>query len=94
VFISEFIWPDDRVVHIGRHGVEPEEFEDVCLGQSLFRGVESEGPNPVYHVLGETEAGRYLFCVVILFPENKAYPVTAREMTDREKSHYRDWKAR
>jgi hypothetical protein len=33
-----------------------------------------------------------LFCVVILFPEGKAYPVTARDMTDKEKARYRDWR--
>lgn len=55
----------------------------------MVRGVESEGPNPFTNVLGETEAGRHLFCVVILFPEGKAYP---RDMTDKEKTRYRDWR--
>ena len=92
--ISEFLWPDDRVAHIGHHGVEPEEVEDACSADALVRAVESEGPNPVYHVLGQTEAGRYLFCVVILFPDDKAYPVTARDMTDKEKRRFREWRAR
>ena len=48
----------------------------------------------MYHVLGQTESGRYLFCVVILFPAAKAYPVTARDMTDGEKRRFREWKAR
>ena len=39
-----------------------------------------------YYVLGETGAGRPLFCVVIEFPGGKAYPVTAREMTTKEKN--------
>jgi uncharacterized DUF497 family protein len=90
--ISQFLWPDDRVAHIARHGVVPEEVEEACFGKAMVRGVESEGPNPVYHVLGETEAGRHLLCVVILFPEGKAYPVTARDMTDKEKTRYRDWR--
>ena len=90
--ISQFLWPDDRVAHIARHGVVPEEVEAACFGKAMVRGVESEGPNPVYHVLGETEAGRHLFCVVILFPEGKAYPVTVRDMTDKEKTRYRDWR--
>ena len=37
--------------------------------------------DPVYYVLGETDSGRHLFCVVIEFPGGKGYPVTAREMT-------------
>ena len=47
------------------------------------------GENPVYYILGQTNAGRYLFCVVIQFPDGRGYPVTARAMTDREKRRYR-----
>lgn len=90
----EFLWPDDRVDHIARHGVQPEEVEAACFGDALVLATKATGPNPVYHVLGETDAGRHLFCVVILFPGDKAYPVTAREMTDREKRRYREWKRR
>ena len=80
--ISEFVWSDDRLTHIGRHGIEPTEFEEVCFGKPLVLRAKSEGKNPVYYVLGETEAGRHLFCVVISFPEGKGYPVTARDMTE------------
>ena len=53
---------------------------------------KSEGKNPVYYILGQANSGRYLFCVVIQFPKGKAYPVTARQMTDKEKSKYRQWR--
>jgi uncharacterized DUF497 family protein len=92
--IAEFLWPNDRVEHIARHGVQPEEVEQACFGDALVLAAQSTGPNPVYHVLGETEAGRHLFSVVILFPGDKAYPVTARDMTDKEKRRYREWKRR
>jgi hypothetical protein len=46
------------------------------------------------HVLGQTEAGRYLFCLVIGFPNGNGYPVTAREITTKEKRRYRKWKDR
>jgi hypothetical protein len=58
------------------------------------RRAKSEGENPVYYVLGQTAAGRHLFCVVIAFPDGKGYPVTARDMTAKEKRSYRKWKAR
>jgi uncharacterized DUF497 family protein len=90
--IDEFIWPPDRTEHIARHGVTPGEVEDVCFGRPLVLRAKSEGPNPVYYALGQTDAGRYLFCVVIHFPEGKAYPVTARPMTDTEKKRYISWK--
>lgn len=92
VEISEFVWTEDRISHIGRHGVEPEEFEDACLGKALVLRAKSEGKNqgknPVYYVLSQTEAGRHLFCVVISFPDGKGYPVTARDMTESEKQRY------
>jgi uncharacterized DUF497 family protein len=92
--IHEFLWPEDRIEHIARHGVTPEEVEEVCFGKSWVRRAKSEGENPVYYVLGQTEVGRYLFCVVIRFADGRGYPVTAREMTTKEKQRYKKWKKR
>jgi len=92
--IQQIIWPEDRVDHIARHSVTPEEFEEACFGQSFVQRAKSEGDNPVYYVLGQTSEGRYLFCVVIQFPDGNGYPVTARSMTDKEKRRYRQWKNR
>jgi hypothetical protein len=92
VEISEFVWTEDRINHIARHGVEAEEFEEVCFGRALVLRAKAEGKNPVYYVLGETDAGRHLFCVVISFPDGKGYPVTARDMTENEKQRYSRWK--
>ena len=90
--IDEFIWPEDRIEHIARHGVTPEEVEEVCFGKALVRRPKSDGESPVYYILGQTVAGRYLFCVVIRFPDGNGYPVTAREMTAKEKRRYSKWK--
>ena len=92
--IDEFLWSEDRVDHIAQHGVTPEEVEEVCFGRPLVQRAKSEGDNPVYYVLGQTHAGRNLFCVVIRFPDNKGYPVTARAMTTKEKRRFRKWKKR
>ena len=92
--IQQIIWPEDRVDHVARHSVTPEEFEEACFGQSLVQRAKSEGENPVYYVLGQTDEGRYLFCVIIQFPDGNGYPVTARSMTDKEKRRYRQWKNR
>lgn len=92
--IRRFVWPEDRIDHIARHGVEPEEVEEACFGRSLVQRAKSEGENPLYYVLGETSVGRHLFCVVIHFPDGVGYPVTARPMTDKEKRRYRQWKGR
>ena len=92
--IDEFIWPDERIEHIAEHGVTPEEVEEVCFGKALVLRAKSEGENPVYYVLGQTMGGRYLFCVVIRFPDGKGYPVSARPMTAKEKRRFRKWRGR
>lgn len=89
MLIHEFVWPKERIDHIARHGVTPEEVEDVCFGDPLIQRAKSEGENPVYYMLGQTTSGRYLFCVVIAFPDGTGYPVTARPMTNKEKLQYR-----
>jgi len=91
--IHELVWPEDRVDHIARHGVIPEEVEEVCFGGPFVQRAKSLGKNPVYYVLGQTAAGRYLFCVVIQFPDGRGYPVTARPMTDKERQRYQRWKS-
>jgi len=90
--IREFVWPEDRIDHIAYHSVTSEEVEEACFGQALVQRAKSEGKNPVYYVLGQTAVGRYLFCVVIQFPDGKGYPVTARQMTGKEKRRYKRWK--
>jgi uncharacterized protein len=90
--IRQIIWPRDRVDHIARHNITPQEVEEVCFGRSYVRKTRAKGKNPVYYVLGQTEAGLYLFCIIIRLPDGKGYPVTARPMTNREKIGYRKWK--
>ena len=92
--IHTLIWPEDRIDHIASHGIEPEEVEETCLGEALVLRAKSGGKNPVYYVLGQTESGRHLFCVVIQFPDGNGYPVTARQMTRKEMQRYNQWKKR
>jgi len=90
--ISSFLWPGDRIEHIAQHDITPEEFEEVSFGRALVLRTKAKGDNPVYHVLGQTDAGRYLFCVVIAFLDGYGYPITARPMTPREQRRYRQWR--
>lgn len=91
---SRFIWPEDRIDHVAGHGITPEEVEEVCFTRPLVLRAKAEGPSPVYYCLGQTISGRYLFCVVIVFPDGNAFPVTARAMTDRERRRYVRWRKR
>ena len=92
--IHEFLWPRDRLEHIAKHSVTSDEVEEVCFGKPFIQRAKSHGENPVYYVLGQTNSGRHLFCVIIQFPDGKGYPVTARPMTDKEKRRYRQWRSK
>lgn len=92
--IYELVWPADRIEHIAEHNIRPEEVEEVCFGRPFIQRAKSFGKNPVYYVLGQTTAGRYLFCVVIEFPDERGFPVTARPMTPKEKRRFNRWRRR
>jgi len=94
VRIHELVWPQDRIDHIAKHRVQPAEVEEVCFGKAWVRRAKATGKNPVYYVLGQTEFGRHLFCVVIQLPNGKGFPVTARAMTEKEKRQFNRWKKR
>jgi uncharacterized DUF497 family protein len=94
VRIHEFIWPQNRIDHIARHQVQPEEVENVCFGKAWVRRAKATGKSPACYVLGQTESGRHLLCVVIQFPNGKGFPVTARAMTEKEKRQFNRWKKR
>lgn len=89
--ISRLLWPQDRIDHIARHHVIPDEVDEVCYGRSLILRSKSKGDNPAYYILGQTNSGRYLFCVIITFPDGNGYPVTARDMTKSERQRYIKW---
>ena len=92
--IERLVWAEDRIEHIFRHGVAPSEVEELCFDDPLVLRAKSEGRSPVYYVLGQPDPGRYLFCVVIAFPDGNGYPVTARPMTAGEKRRYQQRKRR
>jgi uncharacterized protein len=94
MMIEQLLWPRDRIEHIARHGVTPDEVDEACFRRPLVLRAKSHGENPVYYVLGQTDVGRYLFCVVIQFPDGNGYPVTARPMTEKEKRRYQRWRER
>ena len=90
--IYAIVWPEEQIEHIARHNVTPEEFEEVCFGQSLVLRTKAHGPSPVYQVLGQTASGDYVICVVIAMADGTGYPVTARPMTLKEKRRYMQWR--
>jgi uncharacterized protein len=91
--IRELYWRADRVDHILRHDVVPEEVEEAIFDDR--RGILSKAGqarrNPeetVYRYLGRTSAGRYLFVALIYLGGGNALPLTARDMTESERRRY------
>lgn len=88
--IYELIIEPGREEHIARHGVTIEEVEEVVFGTPLIRRARQGR----YHVIGQTDAGRYL--AVFLAPrESGVYGlVTARDADPSERRLYHSHKKR
>lgn len=73
--IRFLIWDGWNVVHIARHAVTPEEVEEACRGQPIFRDS--------YHgrilAIGPTGSGRIIAAALDPEPDTEGvyYPVTA-----------------
>ena len=89
--IREIIWKQPIVEKIqAKHGVSLEEVEYVLQHRPHLRYVERgrvQGEY-VYAALGQTAAGRYLVVLVILKPGGRALPISARQMTAKERRLY------
>jgi hypothetical protein len=79
-------WQTDRIAHIQvKHQVSPREVEEVCFGQPvILRGKGKQ----IYQVLGQTQAGCYLFIVVRFLGESRVRVITARDMDQAERRWY------
>ena len=85
MLIDELIWPADRVDHIARHGIEPEEVEEVFAGDHKVRRTRQQR----YIALGETLDGRLAFVVFRRLSGGLVKVITARDMDARERRLFR-----
>lgn len=84
-WVRRFVWDDENLDHIARHGVDADEVEEAITGQPLvFRG-----PDNRYLAYGRTDGGRLLFMVYVRRGRGAIRVLTARDMTEREKRLYR-----
>ena len=83
----EFRWNDWNVEHLARHGVEPDEAEQVVA--------QARAPYPVgrsddkYLVWGAGRADRLLQVVFVLDDDGTVFVIHSRPLTDLEKRRYR-----
>ena len=83
----DFRWIEWNIDHLAKHGIAPEEAEEVVLGAS--------GPYPrriggqKLAVWGPGRGGRLLQVIFVLDDDGTAFVIHARELTDREKRIHR-----
>jgi uncharacterized DUF497 family protein len=89
--ISGLIWLEEIVEKIKqKHNVNQDEVREVFRNSRHFRFVEKghyQGEN-VYSALGQTDAGRYLIVFFVYKKTREALIVSARDMTDAERTRY------
>lgn len=86
MLIKNLIWDEWNIEHIAKHGVKPDEAEQICKGVHLL----NKWKNNMYRVIGQTSGGRYLTIFLAPRAKHNYYPVTARDSTLREKRAYKN----
>jgi uncharacterized DUF497 family protein len=87
--IVGFEWDADNIRHLWmRHKVEPQEAEEVFIGQCKIRRGRFVDGTPYYEALGSTCSGRFLLVAFQLKKGGKVRVATARPMSPREKRWY------
>ena len=84
--INEFEWDDNNIEHISRHGIFPDEVEDVAFDDDPWI---RKGRKGTRYMLGYTIAGRYLFTVYILKGKELARVITSMDMDEKTRRLYR-----
>jgi uncharacterized DUF497 family protein len=83
----DFRWNEWNIDHIGSHGLEPADAEDVVNRPS--RGYPREIEREKYLARGQTRNGRYIQAIYVIDPEGTLYVIHARPLTEREKHSIR-----
>ena len=86
--ITGLLWDPETVEHKARHSVAPEEVEEMIFSYPAPI-IEKGREKGLYLVSGQTGSGRYLLVVIKTLGKGKAKPSTVREMSERDKDHYK-----
>jgi uncharacterized protein len=91
VRLREFEWDDGNVLHMAlRHGIEPEEAEEVFAVRPLFRKTKRGH----YAAFGPTLAGRLLVVVFERKPKGLVRVITGWDMSATERRYYQKQRGR
>jgi uncharacterized protein len=87
VYVVEFEWDDANVEHLARHGITPDEIEELFEGPIVRRRGGTDAPDR-FRVLGRTAAGRYLAIVYQQKGRDLIRPFTGWDMRPSEGGLY------
>jgi uncharacterized DUF497 family protein len=82
--IRRFDWDESNCDHVARHGVDPDEVEEVFV-QKRFTQRSRRG---TYVTYGRTFGGRLLFVAWVKKPGGILRPITARPMVAAERKRF------
>ncbi|MCP3959787.1 MAG: BrnT family toxin [bacterium] len=88
---EEVIWREQFLDKIARkHRLDPGEVEEVLHGRPLVRRQERgrRKGQDLYAVYGRTDAGRHIVVFLIRKAPGVAMPISARDMTPKERRSY------
>lgn len=88
--VAGFDWDDGNWPKCGKHGVSPEEIEQVLLGSPAVMS-DPHPDEPRMRAIGRTKAGRFVFLVFMLRQDDVKTllrPISARFMHQKEIDHY------
>ena len=86
--ITSIKWTEDSIEHVARHAVRPEDVEEACFNEEEIPLIRS-GRENLHYVFGKTYSGRFLFIVVRFVRQGEARVITARDMSEWEKTYFK-----
>jgi uncharacterized DUF497 family protein len=87
VDFNEIEWDDANIEHLARHGISPDEVEDLFDGPTVALRMGTDAPDR-FPVLGRTSGGRYLLLIYQQKPNRVIRPFTGRDMRPHERRVY------
>lgn len=86
--IKELVWDEWNIGHIARHGVTPDEVEQVRQGDFVYW----EADKGRIMLVGETKAGRLISAVLSYKGEGRYYPITSHTASRKQRRRYQELK--
>lgn len=88
-----FQWDQANISHIGRHGVAPDEAEQVFFNSPREKGRSDRDGEVRFVLVGLSDAGR---CLSVVFTERGDFVrvVTAFTATSKNRREYLEWRGK